>query len=350
MRGLQNKSKIFFYKSRPMRIYSALVILLLVSIWIAQPFQIANAAGIDDVTTTLSVETVNTAAVVTVVFTFGTLIDTNVIKIYLGENTGGDEWQLNAIDTTDISCSDDGTGEVYTVNSVTAASATVPMWTQITATTVGTAATEVTCIIGDGAPNPMNPIGADGYSIAVVTTNDSGAGIAYVGNANDITVSATVLPNLTLTIGSADGTYCTTTAGVTTCNLGTVLTTTENDGSYDVDVGTNAASGATVNLAEDGNLRNGADNIDDVGDGDITAGSEEYGVVVTETGSAWTIDGTYLATEAPVITGPDVVATSTGPVDISTDNVDIIHRVAVATATKALTYTHIVTWTATANF
>lgn len=310
-----------------------------------------EAAGIDNVTVTLvTSEAINTASQVQVVFTFTTLIATNTIKIYLGPDTTGDEWQLNAVTTADISCTDNGTGEVYTVNSVTAASATIPMWTQITATTVGTGATAVTCLIGDGTPNPINPISANGYNIAVITTNDSGSGIAYVGNGNDVTVSVDVLPNLSLTVGTADGVYCTTTAGVTSCNLGLALTTTTTSGSYDVDVGTNAASGASVYLAEDGNLRNGANDINDVADSAVTAGSEEYGVALTETGTAWTIDATYAAIDAPVITGPDLAATSAGPVNTSIDNVDIIHKVGIASSTLALTYTHIVTWTATANF
>lgn len=349
--GLQNKSKILFYKSRPMWICSALVILFLVSIWIAQSFKIVNATGIDDVTVTLSNEAVNTAAQVTVVFTFGTLVDGNVIKIYLGENTDGDEWQDNSITTSDIACSDDGTGEVYTVDSVTAATATVPMWTQITATTVGSGATQVTCTIGDDSPNPINPISADGYSIAVVTTNDSGAGLAYVGSANDVTVSATVLSTLALTIDNADSTACTTSSGVTSCNLGVIITTTINTGNYDVNVGTNAANGASMKIAEDGNLRNGSDTIDDIVEdtgGTVTAGQEEYGIAVSADG-AWTKQGDFTDDDTPIPTGPSNVATTAGPVAYDND-VTISHRVAVAVSTKALTYSHIVTWTATANF
>jgi len=147
------------------------------SVWMKA--QNGRAAGIDDVTVTLSNEATSAASQVTTLFTFGTLSNGNTVKIYLGETTGGNAWGLNSVTTADISCSDNGTGETYTVNTVTAASASTPMWTQITATTVGSGATQVTCLIGDGTPNPTNPTVAGNYSIAVVTTNDAGAGIAY---------------------------------------------------------------------------------------------------------------------------------------------------------------------------
>ncbi|MFH1171777.1 MAG: hypothetical protein V1778_04540 [bacterium] len=316
--------------------------------------QNGRAAGIGDVAVTLSNEATSAASQATVLFTFGTLVDGNTIRIYLGETTGGNSWGLNGVATTDISCSDNGTGESYTVNSVTAASASTPLWTQITATTVGTvpSATQVTCVIGDGSPNPTNPAVAGNYSVAVVTTNDSGAGVAYVGNANDVTVTAITLPNLTMTIDNADGTTCTTTSGITSCNLGTVTTAVVNTGNYDVNVGTNAASGATLKIAEDGDLRNTTDTIDDVVEdtgGTVTAGVEEYGIAVVSDAS-WTEQGNYTDDDTPIPLGPATVATTAAPIAASGDDVTITHRVAVSSATKALTYSHVVTWTATANF
>jgi hypothetical protein len=311
----------------------------------------AKSAGIDDVAVTLSNEAVSTNAQVTVAFTFGTLVNGNTIRIYLGETTAGDAWGLNAVTTADISCSDNGAGESYTVNSITAASATSPLWTQITATTVGAGASIVTCVIGDGTPNPTNPATADGYSIAVVTTSDSGAGIAYVGNANDVTVSVAVLPNLSLTIDNSDGVSCTTSSSVTACNLGTVTTATVNTGNYDVNVGTNAANGATLNIAEDGNIRNGADEITDIVEdagGTVTAGATEYGVAAASD-AGWTEQGNFTDDDTPIPTGPASVATTAAPVAYTSD-VTVTHRVAVDSTVKALTYSHIVTWTASANF
>ena len=327
---------------------SAVVILLLIGAWITPAPKAAHSAGLSP-TIVLSNEAVNTASAVSVAFPVTGLVNTNKISIYLGGFTGGSAWQLNSVTTADISCSDDGTGEAYAVDSVTAASATMPMWTQITATTVGAGAGVVTCIIGDGTPNPINPTAAGSYSISVVTTNDTGAGIAYVGNANDVAVSATVLPNLTLVIDAADGTKCATTSGVTACNLGVLTTAAVNTGNYDVNVGTNSLSGATLRVNDDGNLRNGANDIDDVVDGNlVTAGTEGYGIGIAATG--YTEAGIFATDDSPITASPVTVATSTGPLDPATSGVTVTHRATVSTITNAQTYSHLVTWTATATF
>lgn len=332
-----------------MRLVSALVILLLVFISVPQFPRVVHSAGIDDVTVTLSNEAINTASTVTVAFTFGTLVNGNTIKIYLGETTAGDEWQDNSLTTADIACTDNGTGESYTVDSITAASATVPMWTQITATTVGSGASIVTCVLGDGSPNPINPNAADGFSVAVVTTSDSGAGVAYVGNANDVTVSASVLPNLTITIDNADTAACVTTSGVTACNLGVVTTAAVNTGNYDVNVGSNAASGVTLKVIDDGDLRNGSDTINDITENTtVAAGTEGYGIAIAADGG-WTEVSPFDDDDTPTTTSSQNVATTAAPIGYTAD-VTVTHRVAVDATTKALTYSHIVTWTATANF
>ena len=167
-----------------------------------------QAAGLDDVTPTLSdSEATGAESRVQVVFTPITRLDTaDTIRIYLGPNTGGSEWTDGDADQSgaDVACTQ--TGATFDTGTFSAATATVPMYYQMTkASGAGSTAT-VTCTLGSGAADaPNNPAAADGYSIAVVTTDDTGAGIAYVGNANDVTVSATTLPNLSLTIAGADG-------------------------------------------------------------------------------------------------------------------------------------------------
>ncbi|MEK9138118.1 MAG: hypothetical protein AAB393_13415, partial [Bacteroidota bacterium] len=134
--------------------------------------------------------------------------------------------------------------------------------------------------------------------------------------------------------------------------LGVVTTAAVNTGNYDVNVGTNATSGATLKIAEDGNLRNGSDVITDVVEdtgGTVTAGVDEYGIAVTSDAS-WTEAGNFTDDDTPIPTGPASVASTAGPIASSGDDVTITHRVAVSSTVKALTYSHIVTWTATANF
>ena len=311
-----------------------------------------NAVGIDNVVATIpeGSDGIGATAQVTVAFETSVLTAGEDFTIYLGEDTGGDEWGLNGVATTDISCSDDGAGGAYAITSVNAANGTLPLRTLIDATTIGGGATTVTCLIGDGSPSPTNPAVADGYSVAVVTNVDSGAGAIYVGDSNDVTVSVRVLPNLSLTIDNADGTTCTTTSGVTICDLGTVLTTTVATGNYDVNIGTNAASGATMRIAEDGDLRNGAQDITDVSEGStVVAGTEGYGVAVASD-AAWTEQGDFTDDDTPIATGPTTVATTAGPIAISGNDVTVTHRAAVDSTVQALVYSHIVTWTATANF
>ena len=347
--GTLKRSRVFNALQKTVAIFS---LIALTFVWSGiYQIQTVKAAGLDDVAITLSVETVSAASQVTVVFTFGTLGNGDSIDIYLGEDTGGDQWGLNSVTTADISCDDDGTGETYTIDSVAAATASLPLKVGITATTVGAGAAVVTCLVGDGTPNPTNPSAADGYSVTVVTTSDSGAGIAYVGNANDVTVSVDVLPNLSLTIDNPDATNCTLASGVTTCNLGTVLTTTIATGNYDVNVGTNAANGATLQIAEDGNLRNGGNSITDFVEdsGTITAGTDEYGITVAAD-AAWTKAGIYTDDASPIATGPVTVATTSAPIDIAGNDITITHQVAIDSTVVGLTYSHIVTWTATANF
>lgn len=336
------------------RAITILVIMAMVATFNFLPLKQLQAAGIDNVTVSFTdSEAISTETRVVVQFTPTTALTVaSTISIYLGETTAGDEFTDGDADQdgTDMNCVQ--TDSTFENQSQTDATATVPMLYYAEVATVGAGTGAVTCTLGDGAADgPSNPGVADGYSIAVVTENDSGAGIGYVGNANDVTVSVNVLPNLTLTISTPDGTYCTTTSGVTSCNLGTVLTTAVASGSYDVDVGTNAGSGATVWVTENTDLDNALPaDINDVSDNEVTAGSEEYGLDVAETGSAWAIDVFFENIDAPIEPPANEVATSGGPVDISTDNIDVTHEVAVATNTLALVYDHIVTWTATANF
>jgi len=309
-----------------------------------------EAAGIDNVTVTLGNEATGAENQIIVTFTPTTALTTaSTISIYLGENTSGEEFTDGDADQdgTDIACVQ--SGSTFNNGAFSAASASTPMLYYIEVNTGGNGNT-VTCTLGSGAADgPNNPGVAGGYAVGVITENDAGAGIAYVGNANDITVAVNMLPNLALTIDGADGTNCTTSAGLTSCNLGTALTTTVVDGFYDVNVGSNATSGVTLYLAEDGNLRNGSDDINDVADSAVTAGSEEYGVAVTTSGT-WSIDTTYSGIDAPIITGPDIVATTTGGIDITGDDVNVVHKAAIASSTVATTYSHIVTWTAVGNF
>jgi hypothetical protein len=105
-------------------------------------------------------------------------------------------------------------------------------------------------------------------------------------------------------------------------------------------------------ISEDGNLRNGADTVDDIVEdsGTVTAGAEEYGIAVAADAGIWTEQGNFTDDDTPIPAGPALVATSAGLTDIAGDDVTITHRAAISSATLPRTYSHIVTWTATADF
>ena len=169
--------------------------------------------------------------------------------------------------------------------------------------------------------------------------------MVYVGDANDVTVSVTVLPNLSMLLDNADGTYCTGTP-VVTCNLGVVLTTTVASGNYDINVGTNATSGATISIAESGDLGTITDVVNDT---TVTAGTDEYGVSVATSGT-WTFAGNYVANDTPIAAGPTALASSGAAIAESGNDVTVTHKVAIDASVASGSHSHTVTYTAAANF
>ncbi|MBH41203.1 MAG: hypothetical protein CL685_00635 [Candidatus Magasanikbacteria bacterium] len=99
-------------------------------------------------------------------------------------------------------------------------------------------------------------------------------------------------------------------------------------------------SGYTVTVTEDGNLRDGENDIDDVVDGEVTAGSEEYGIRTVGG------DGDLVADTA--ITNNLVVISNDNPVENRETTVEF--RVAIDNdVTVEGDYAHTITFTATAN-
>lgn len=108
-------------------------------------------------------------------------------------------------------------------------------------------------------------------------------------------------------------------------------------------VTTDSASGYSVTAVDDGNLRDantGAD-IDDVADGEVTAGSEEYGIRATDGNG-------QLAADSALSGVSTVVASSNVPV--SNKLTTVTFRASIdATQTRSGSYAHTVTFSAAAN-
>lgn len=134
------------------------------------------------------------------------------------------------------------------------------------------------------------------------------------------------------------------TLSANTCALGTLSTGSVSSCNYSVATTTNAAGGYTTTLADDGNLRTGTgDDINDVSDGTVSAGAEEYGVALTGSDRAF-------ADEQGIPASPTTltVASNSGPVTSS--SVTVTHKSSINSSSPAGSYSHSVTVVSTATF
>lgn len=124
--------------------------------------------------------------------------------------------------------------------------------------------------------------------------------------------------------------------------LGTLSSGSISSASLTVTVTTNATSGYTVRLTEDGNLRSlGANNIDDVSDGAVTTGYEEYGIGTSGTA------GQMNSSDAG-ISGTLILASSS---TIATaEATTVTFKASINSATFNGSYSHTVTFITVANF
>ena len=201
------------------------------------------------------------------------------------------------------------------------------------------------------------------YSISTAddNDNDSGAALVYVGDDNDVTVTAVTQPILSFTIrNTTDG------ADTNACELGVLGTTTVFTCSYRLKPSTNSASGYTVQVNSDGDLRISGSG--DVGDGldidlvtensTVTAGTEGYGIALvggSATGGNITESGDFDDDDTPIpISSPTNIYTSDGPNNpTATDTTNtalVTHRAAIDFGTSAGSYSHAITYYVSASF
>lgn len=124
-------------------------------------------------------------------------------------------------------------------------------------------------------------------------------------------------------------------------NLGVVNPLVVKSASHTLSVTTNAANGYTCRAVEDHNLQNGTDDIDDVADSAVSAGSEEYGISCT-------------GTECPLIGdkalsgSPLTVSLYGGRITASVTT--LYYKAAISSVTKSLAYSHEVSITCAGDF
>lgn len=210
------------------------------------------------------------------------------------------------------------------------------------------------------------------YELVVTTANDYGNILYYIGDTNDVRVTAVVQPILTFTIrNTADTAEQPTVAGQKLCDLGTLSITTVNTCSYRLKVGSNAISGYSVSYDSDGNLTNGSYPITNAAAGSngsaigsYPAGTELYGIVLAEgkathnnadinrgTDFSTTTSNVYQITKT---TGPIPVVSSTSfnaPSATDTVNTSLVtHRAVIDADVRTGNYSHIVTYTVSGTF
>lgn len=116
-----------------------------------------------------------------------------------------------------------------------------------------------------------------------------------------------------------------------------------SEGSHTVTTTTNAANGYITTIVEDGNLRTASgDDIDDVTDGAVTAGSEEYGIRTS--GAA----GQMNSADTAIISTSQTVASYNSFINGSA--VIITYRAAITPFSAAGQYNHTVTLISTGRF
>jgi len=137
-----------------------------------------------------------------------------------------------------------------------------------------------------------------------------------------------------------------------------------NTCSYDVGFSTNSVTGATVNIVSDGQFRNGVNiiaactgtNCNGDATTGVTAGSNEYGFQITDsgTGCSTTPSAPYGTADQAVPLAADVLFTNTATCDGATagnigKRVEVTHKASITNATVVGTYAQLVTYSIFSN-
>ena len=187
------------------------------------------------------------------------------------------------------------------------------------------------------------------------TLEDDGAGAVLIGT-NQVIISGTVDPTLTLAVVQLGSDTAT-----TTCALGTITPSNIETCGYRTKVSTNANGGYNAYIKVDGPLTSGSHNITDVDAADdIDAGTEEYGVSSSDTdadiientsGQTCTeLDhqSTYAMPADPLTTNDQTVRTTSAPANA--EYTTICHAVGISGTTSAGYYTQTATITVVGSF
>jgi len=126
---------------------------------------------------------------------------------------------------------------------------------------------------------------SEGDFIAIVQ-NEGGSQVSGIGKvtnvdggANELTVDEITSDGALSIDGTNDYVYSLSSSSV---NLGELTDSAVSTAIIGFNTSVDVDSGYTVQVFEDGDLRDGANTVDDVADGSVTAGSEEYGGISSD--------------------------------------------------------------------
>lgn len=220
-----------------------------------------------------------------------------------------------------------------------------------------------TLVIADGQLESSATPG--NYNIVVMTSSEVGLGMLYVGDDNDVLVTAMVTPTLSFIIRNTGDT-----ADTNECPLGILTISSVATCSYRLAVATNASGGFQVQINSDGPLNSGTNDINAIAEeSTVTAGVEGYGIAVVGATSGGnngsdvynqplTEDGDFNDDDTPVPTvatnflsfSNTFVYVPFGTDGDLTDTTLVTHRAAISAGTPAGLYDQVVTYTVTATF
>lgn len=125
--------------------------------------------------------------------------------------------------------------------------------------------------------------------------------------------------------------------------LGTLGSSLGNTSLTATNVSTTAPNGYSVYVSDDGDLRaSGSASIQDVADGAVTIGSEEYGWHVFGASATNTASDYAFSTSTALIQSSSTAATN--------ERIALIYKVSISPSTPAGSYAHTVYYTVTANY
>ena len=156
-------------------------------------------------------------------------------------------------------------------------------------------------------------------------------------------IASTTRPSITFTISANEA------------GFGILTSAAINTSETDLTITTNALSGYVITVKEDGNLRDGANEISDVGDSQIDAGSEEYGLATSKASQDFpqvnpcpASGGTDPILSGPITSSEKQVASASG--EVSSDATTMCYAASITSTSAATYYSHIITYIATGTY